>query len=300
MVGLPDSRVGRRWSQKKLNDGCWNMRTLVETDGSIATGVSRQGGRGVTVHRKALLMVQELRKFGLSVVDISETEWFGNAIYDVDGFLILHSGCPVPGVGERVERNEGVGLVLDPSMVESWRECGEVWSPVSSRIVMARLMLCDKARSSRGGSGLVYGIIVSVYAPTHRASQKDKDKFYADLLSVVDGVSAEDVLLVVGDFNARVGSGQMGGDEWDGVCGRHGVGLMNTSSEALLAWCSLNGLVVMNTVFEKEIHKYTWQHPGSKRWHCIDYIIMKQCQRHMCSDVSVLRSANCWTDHKLL
>ena len=27
---------------------------------------------------------------------------------------------------------------------------------------------------------------------------------------------------------------------------------------------------------------------------------MKQCQRHMCSDVSVLRSADCWTDHKLL
>ena len=46
------------------------MRTLVESDGSIATGVSRQGGRGVTVDRKALLMVQELRKFGLSVVGI--------------------------------------------------------------------------------------------------------------------------------------------------------------------------------------------------------------------------------------
>ena len=143
--------------------------------------------------------------------------------------------------------------------------------------------------------------LLCVYAPTHRASQVDKDKFYADLQGVVDGVSAEDVLLVVGDFNARVGSGQMGGDEWDGVRGRHGVGLMNTSGEALLAWCSLNGLVVMNTVFEKkEIHKYTWQHPGSKRWHCIDCIIMRQCQRHMCSDVSVFRSADCWTDHKLL
>ena len=104
-------------------------------------------------------------------------------------------------------------------------------------------------RQGLGGEGVVhavYGVIVSVYAPTHRASQVDKGKFYADLQSVVDGVSAEDVLLVVGDFNARVGSG----DEWDGVCGRHGVGLMNTSGEALLAWCSLNGLVVMNTVFE--------------------------------------------------
>ncbi len=31
-----------------------------------------------------------------------------------------------------------------------------------------------------------------------------------------------------------------------------------------MAWCSLNGLVVMNTMFEKEIHKCTWQHPDSK------------------------------------
>ena len=164
MVGLLDSRVGRRWSQKKLNVGCWNMRTLVEFDGSIFTGVSRQGGRGVTVDRKALLMVQELRKFGLSVVGISDTKWFGNAIYDVDGFLILHSGCPVPGVGERVERNEGVWLVLDLSMAERWRECGEVWSPVSSRIVMARLKLCDKARSLRGRSVWSYCECVCTYS----------------------------------------------------------------------------------------------------------------------------------------
>ncbi len=111
---------------KKLNVGCWNMRSLVESDGSIATGVSRQGGRGVAVDKKSRLMVQEFCKFGMNVVDLSETKWCGNALYNVDGYLILHSGRPVPAAGERVERNEGVGLVLDPIMAESWRECGEV------------------------------------------------------------------------------------------------------------------------------------------------------------------------------
>ncbi len=51
-----------------------------------------------------------------------------------------------------------------------------------------------------------------------------KDKLYVDLQTVVDGVSAEDVLLIVRDLNARVGSGRIGGDRWDGVRGRHGVG----------------------------------------------------------------------------
>ena len=129
----------------------------------------------VAVDRKAMLLVQELRRFRLSVVGISETKWFGSANYDVDGFLILHYGRPIPGQGERVERNEGVGIVLDPSMAESWRECGEVWNPISSRIVTARLRICDKAvaGSTRGKSGPVYGVVVSVYAPTHRACQSD-------------------------------------------------------------------------------------------------------------------------------
>ena len=49
----------------------------------------------------------------------------------------------------------------------------------------------------------VFGFVVSVYAPTHGTSQIEKDKFYAD------GVCMDDVLLIVGDFNARVGSGEV-------------------------------------------------------------------------------------------
>ena len=55
--------------------------------------------------------------------------------------------------------------------------------------------------------------------------------------------------------------------------GRHGVGQMNEAGEVLLSWCSQND---------------TWQHPGSKQWHCIDYVIMRQRQRQMCSDVRIL------------
>ena len=61
--------------------------------------------------------------------------------------------------------------------------------------------------------------------------------------------------------------------------GRHSVGQMNEAGEVLLQ--------------KKSIHKYTWQHPGSKQWHYIDYLIMRQRQRQMCCDVSVLRSADC-------
>ena len=135
---------------------------------------------------------------------------------------------------------------------------------------------------------MVQCTVFSVYAPTHRTCQAAKDKFYSDLRSMVDGDS-EDVLLIVGDYlNARVGSGKDGGDEWDAVRGRHGVGQRNEAGEVLLSWCSLNGLLVWNTVFQKKsIHKYTWQYPGSKQWHCID------CDYEAEAETDVV-------DHKLL
>ena len=75
---------------------------------------------------------------------------------------------------------------------------------------------------------------------------------------------------------------------------------MNESGEALMTFCVLNELIILNTWFEKKTHKYTWQHPGSMKWHCIDYVLMKQSQRRLRSDVTVMRSADYWTDHKLL
>ena len=49
----------------------------------------------------------------------------------------------------------------------------------------------------------------------------------------------------------------------------------------------------MNTSFEKrDVYKYTWQHPGSKLWHCIDYILMRLYEREFCHDESVLRKTD--------
>ena len=51
------------------------------------------------------------------MVGISETKWFGNAVCDVDEFLILHSCRPIPSYDERVERNEGVAIVFVPCSI---------------------------------------------------------------------------------------------------------------------------------------------------------------------------------------
>ena len=139
---------------------------------------------------------------------------------------------------------------------------------------------------------------VIVYAPTFRVTLDEKEAFYSDLQSTLNEVDGRDLLLLVGDFNARVGSTANSSSEetWNGVRGIHGVWRMNGAGADQLT-CVLNELTIVNTCFTK---KNTWQQPGNKQWYCIDYTITRQKQRKLCFDAGVVCSADCCTDHKLL
>lgn len=159
----------------------------------------------------------------------------------------------MPGSDEKVEKNEGVGSnCAGPKHGELLENGGKVWNPVSSHTVSALLKISDRvvAASARRRSQQLYASVVSVYAPTHIGQARKIRTWFFDDLPGVKGISA-DHLLIVGDFNARVGSGERG-DSWAGVRGCHGVGLVNDNREALLSWCAQNGLAVMNTMFQKK------------------------------------------------
>ena len=234
------------------------MHTLVESEGPIETSLVRSGGRGVTVDRKASLMINQLKKFQVNNAGISETKWFGAVVYEVEGFTILHSGRPIPESTPMV-RNEVVGIVLDPVMATSWRESGEVWEAVSSRIVSAHHKLPAITPQDGNRSPCMHVTIVSVYAPIFRSPDKLKEEFFADLQHTLDAIDKEDVLLLVGDFNARVGSSREGVvPHWEGVRGHHGIGRKNEAGKEQLSFCALHELAIMNTFFEKRsIYKYT-------------------------------------------
>ena len=255
---------------------CWNMRSLVEDDGSVETARSRQDSRAQrsSVERRSTLLVWELKRYNIFAATISETKWFGNNMYEVEDHLILHSGRTTPGTGEQVQRGEGVGIVLSPEAIKAWREGGGEWMPKSPRIVTARLAM-------REGKHL---LLVGVYAPTFRASDQEKAAFYSDLQEVINSASGRDLLVIMGDWNARVGSNTED-EQWGRVLGKHGLGKMNEAGLNMLSFCAANNLSIMNTFFEKrDIYKQSWQHPGTKQWHCIDFIVVRQCQQKSCTD----------------
>ena len=67
----------------KIPSEC-GMLEHVHTEGPVETSVGRPSGRDVTVDRKAALMVYKLKKYKVSVAGISETNWFGQAVYEVE------------------------------------------------------------------------------------------------------------------------------------------------------------------------------------------------------------------------
>ena len=65
--------------------------------------------------------------------------------------------------------------------------------------------------------------VVSMYAPTTKASPGVKAKFTDELQDTLDHVPADDILIVLGDFNACVGKSEGNRDVWREVRGRHGI-----------------------------------------------------------------------------
>ena len=139
--------------------------------------------------------------------------------------------------------------------------------------------------------------IVSVYAPTLDNIEEYIMAFYQELRGVIRGIHKADKILLLGDFNARVGKDH---NTWN-ASGRHGLGNMNNNGLLLLQLCTESDLVVCNTFFQqKDAHKVTWIHPRSKHGHILDYIITRKRDLQDVCTVKVMRGAECGTDHKFV
>ncbi|XP_052747366.1 uncharacterized protein LOC128199913 [Bicyclus anynana] len=140
--------------------------------------------------------------------------------------------------------------------------------------------------------------IISVYAPTLDKPIEIREKFYEDLTRYVQSIRSREQMIILGDFNARVGKDYTA---WPKVLGRHGVGNINSNGQLLLSFCAEFDLAITNTMFRLAAkYKTTWMHPRSKHWHLIDYAIVRHRDLSQVQITRVMRSAHCWTDHRLV
>jgi len=127
---------------------------------------------------------------------------------------------------------------------------------------------------------------------------KKKNTFYAALRSTFQHVPRTDKLLLLGDFNARVGANDQVRQT---VIGRHGVGKSNNNGLRLLEVCSEFSLCITNTMFQlQNKFKTSWMHPRSKHWHLTDFVVVRGSDLRDVKITRAMRGADCWTDHRLI
>ena len=147
-------------------------------------------------------------------------------------------------------------------------------------------------------SGNKHATIISAYAPTMTNLDEVTDRFYDDLYSIISAKPRTDKFILLGDFNARVGSDLQ---TWEGVMGSKDVGKCNSNGLLLLRKCAEPHLLITNIVFNlPNRNKTSWMHPQSKHWHLIDYVIVRRTDRQDVRVSKIMCGAYCWTYHRLV
>ena len=86
--------------------------------------------------------------------------------------------------------------------------------------------------------------VIQAYAPTSNADETEVERFYEDLQDLLELTPKNDVLFIIQDRNAKVGS-----QETPGVTGKFGLGIQNEAGQRLIEFCQENALVIANTLF---------------------------------------------------
>ena len=260
--------------EPKINTriGCWNVLTLGKP--------TKQNGR-----LRDLMRTMAEKK--IQLLALSEVRWPGHGVFQIGNSTFVYSGVPEH---EKSYHRKGVAIALSADADAAWRAAGSDFDPVSECLLRIRLKM---------HSGHVS--IIAVYAPTNETSKEDEsEQFYLDLQELVCKVPKRDMLLIMGDFNARVGNDV---EAWHRTIGRFSPHDKNDNGERLLDFCAFNNLVVTNTIFQhRPCHQLTWFHPVEKdgRGHMMDYVLVNRPFRTSILDTRVYRKTFLQSDHMLV
>ena len=102
--------------------------------------------------------------------------------------------------------------------------------------------------------------VIQVYAPTSNTEEAEVEQFYEDLQDLLELTPKKDVLFIIGDWNAKIGS-----QETPRVTGKFGLGMWNEAGQRLIEFCQENALVIASTLFQQhEKRLYTWTSPDGQ------------------------------------
>ena len=162
------------------------------------------------------------------------------------------------------------------------------YNPISDRILRVHL------------KGTAQNItIIQVYAPTSALPEEERENFYNILQTEIDNTDKSDQLLVMGDFNSKVG--RIVDSNEKGVAGSFRLVERNDCGIRLVEFAMENEMAITNTMFMNYKRRlYTWTSPDGYTKNQIDYTLVNRRWRTSVSATRTLPGADCGSDHEML
>ena len=167
---------------------------------------------------------QEMARVNVDILGISKLKWTGMGEFNSDDHYIYYGGQ------ESLRRN-GVAIMVNKRVRNAVLKCN---------------LKNDRMISVHFQSKPFNITVMQAYAPTSNAEEAEVEWFYEDLQDLLELTPKKDVMFIIRDWNAKVGS-----QETPGVTGKFGLGIQHEAGQRLTEFCQENALVTANALFQQ-------------------------------------------------
>jgi len=228
---------------------------------------------------KAANIVKEAKRLQIDILGCSETRWPNSGQCTIDEHHIYFSG------DETTRNRNGVAIILNKQTNVAVRG----FIPISSRVALIKI----KAKPFDLN-------VIQAYAPTSESNDTEIEEFYEQLKAALKHTKKEEVNIILGDMNAKVGKGIV-----EHVVGGFGLGVRNERGERLIEFCQEMDFTIMNTFFKLPDRRlYTWRSPADNNNRIvrnqIDFVMINRRYRNTVVSCKTYPGADIPSDHNLL
>ena len=171
---------------------------------------------------KLEVVKQDMARVNIDIPGISELKWTGMGEFNSDDHYIYYCGH------ESLRRN-GVAIMVNKRIQNAVLGC----NLKNDRMISVHFQ------------GKPFSImVIQAYSPTSNTKEAEVERFYEDLHDLLELTPKKDVLFIIGDWNANVGSQ---------VTGKFCLGIQNEAGQGLIEFCQENTLVIANTLFQQMV-----------------------------------------------
>ena len=223
---------------------------------------------------KLEVVKQEMARVNINILGISKLKWTGMGEFNSDDHYIYYCGK------DSLRRN-GVAIIVNKRVLNT----------------VLRYNFKNNRMISVHFQGKPFNItVIQFYALISNAEKAEVERFYEDLQDLQELTLKKDVLFIIGDWNAKVGS-----QEIPRVTGKFGLGVQNEAGKSLIEFCQENTLGIAYTLFQQHKRRlYTWTSPDGQYQNQIDYILCSQRWRSSIQSAKPRLGADCGSDHEPL